>query len=251
MPGVQMSEPKNGVERLRETNPVEENRVEGPDSPRARQLLTHILARPREDDVPTRLSARRLRQAVALAVVALVTVAGAWLWFRPIDTPEAILCYREVDINSDLAAAPAGETVIAQACASVWEDETLVNPEVAEPGSIPPLTACVAETGALAVFPTDDTTVCDALGLAYPDPASQERADAVRQLQDQLVSYFQESECIPIAEAEVHIRQLLADFAIPWIIQAQPATGDRPCASFSVDSAGKAIHLIPIPNPGG
>lgn len=245
-----MSDPKEGFELLRAANPIDEADVEGPDSPRAQELLERVLASPIPEPEQPRLPARRVRVIIALAILALATTAAAWLWTRAIERPNAILCYEQANLEADIAGAPAGGRATADACATVWQDRVLVNPEVAPPGLVPPLTACVGENGSLAVFPTDNSTICDKLGLAHPDPGSQDPADAVRRLENDLISYFQSRNCIAVAEAQTAVRAILdeAGFSV-WRIESQPESPDRPCASFSMDPVAQTIHLIPIPEP--
>jgi hypothetical protein len=245
-----MTDNNNLFDLVRATNPVDEAEVEGPDSPRAQEQLTRILASPIQEPQRRRMPRRRLRVVITLAVLALATTAAGWLWTRVIERPNAVLCYERADLDADIAGAPAGDRATADACAPVWQDGVLVNPEVATPGSVPPLTACVTENGSLAVFPTDDPVVCDRLGLAHPEPAGQESADAVRQLEGSLISFFQSRECIPIAEAETETRRILDQSGFTgWKIQTQPGSPDRPCGSFSIDAPSETIHLIPIPEP--
>lgn len=166
-----MTDPRDGFELLRATNPIDERDVEGPDSPRARELLVSVMATPRPPAERPRILSRRLRVAIALGALAVATTAAAWLWTRTVEIPDSVLCYQAADLDSDISGAPVGGTATADACIPVWRDGDLQNSDVAPNGSVPPLTACVAESGALAVFPTDETTVCETLGLAYPEPS--------------------------------------------------------------------------------
>lgn len=244
------NDPRDGLELLRANNPVDESTVEGSGSPRAQELLNQVLASPKPDHTTKRYPLRRVRITVVWTVVALATTAAAWLWTRPIERPNAVLCYQQADLQADVAAAPAGSPATADACAPVWQESVLVNADLTPRGSVPPLTACVSENGALAVFPTGDPTVCDDLGLAHPEPASQESADAVRRLELELVSYFLARDCITMTQAETDVRRILNQTSFSdWAIQSQPEVADRPCASFSLDARAKTIHLVPIPRP--
>lgn len=245
-----MGDPRDGFELLRAANPVGADQVEGPDSEVAQTMLATIISQPRPD-VSTGWRWRRpLRLAVALAAMAIVLVAANWLLTRDVENPQAIACHEAVDLDSDIAAAPVGGPTTAEACAPVWEDGVLENPDVAPAGSVPPLTACVTQRGTLAVFPTDDRQVCETLGLAYPEPTSQDAADRIRQLDADLQAYFASTECAGMDEAESRVRETLDDSGFGgWTIEAQEATGTRPCASYSLDAETETIHLIPIPAP--
>ena len=240
---------RDGLERLRAINPVNESDVEGPDSPRAQGLLTRITST-RPNSLSRRsVSPKRVRLVLAVFVAMVATTAAAWIWTRAITTPNAVSCYETVDLDADIAAAPPGNEATTDACAPVWERAELRNPDLVPAGSVPPLTACVAENGSLAVFPTEDASVCAALGLAYPEPEEQDTADLTRDVEDRLTAYFQSTDCIPLGEAEAEVRRILDGAGLTgWMIQTQPANSARPCASFSFDPASQLVHLVPIPD---
>lgn len=245
---VAMGRRRGGLDWLRALNPVEETDVEGPDSARAQDLLAEILARPRESGSGERYGWKPLRVALAMMAVLLVTTAAAWIWTALIDKPNAISCYQAPSLDADIAAAPAAGEASAETCAVVWQDGILENLEIVATGSIPPLTACISETGGLAVFPTDDTTICGRLGLAHPDPGGQSDADSLRTVEETLISYFQSETCIRMDEAQVEVRRILDDARlVDWRLNPQPEHPDRPCASHSFDPETRTIHLIPIP----
>jgi hypothetical protein len=243
-----MRRKKGAFDALRRTKPLREDDVPGPDSPEATELLARILETPRSTQEERTLQRRNLRLVLAIAAVSLVAVAATWIWVRTISIPNAILCYQAVDLDADTAAAPPSEQASAEACVGVWEQQILVNPELASPGSAPPLTGCVAENGALVVFPSDDPMVCDQLGLARPDPAGQEDADQIRQLEQELVEYFQSNECVPITDAQQRVSEFLAAHRLTsWVTERTEGSPDRPCASFSIDPELEIIFIIPIP----
>lgn len=244
-----MARRQDGLDWLRALNPVDESEVEGPDSARAQNLLADIISRPREASAEGRVGWKPLRLALALMAGLLITTAAAWLWTAVIDKPNAVSCYQAPSVDADIAAAPATGEASADACAVVWQDGILENSDIAPTGSVPPLTACIAEGGGLAVFPTDDTTICGKLGLAQPDPAGQDQADTLRGVEETLISYFQSEPCIPMAEAEVQVRRILDGAGLTdWRVQSQPEHPDRPCASHSFDPESQTVHLIPIPD---
>lgn len=246
---VKRGKGQDGLERLRAINPVDESEVEGSDSPRAEELLTRIISTdPGWTTPPRRLLSKQVRLVLALLTGLIVTTAAAWIWTRAITTPNAVSCYQAVDLDADIAAAPPGERATADACVSVWERAELRNPDLVPAGSVPPLTACVAENGSLAVFPSEDRDVCATLGLAYPEPEHQDTADLVRDVEDRLVAYFQSKDCVPLDEAATEVERILDEMELTtWSVESQPERADRPCASFSFDSAAERVVLIPIP----
>lgn len=243
-----MSERGEALDRLSAINPVDEKTVEGPDSPRAKDLLVKITATSRNDLHTRRPLRKPLRLAISLAVVAAVTIAAAWVLTRIVESPNAVSCYQAVDLNADVAAAPAGGPATAEACVPVWQDGVLVNTKIAPSKTVPPLLGCVADNGSLAVFPTDDPTVCSTFNFAYPDPVNQDEADLLRAVEDQLIEYFQSAECRPMTAAETEVRFILDRAGLTdWSIQAQPENPGRPCASHSLSEDARTVILVPIP----
>jgi hypothetical protein len=241
----------DAFELLCRSDPVDETRLPDHQTPTAQQLLARILSEPRQaatPDRPRRLSGRRLRVAVALALVALATIAAAWIAIRAISDPIAIGCYQALTLDSDRVAVASGGQLDPSVCAPIWEEQTLTNQQVAPAGSVPPLLGCVTDTGSLAVFPSDDPTLCEDLGLSRPDDQSIPEGDAIRQLNDQLIAYFDRQACVPFNQAQLDIESILKEMGFgDWTIEVEVGDPDYPCASFGLDTQQRTIHLIPIP----
>lgn len=242
-----MSSPRDTFDLLAQADPVDEQSLVASDSEWAEALLSEIVAQPHGR--PATTGVRPLKTAFVLAVLGLVSIAATWLWTRPVELPDSVLCYESVSLDADIAGAPLAGEPSADACAAVWRSGELENPSLVDRGGVPPLTACIAESGALAVFPSDDPDLCGSMGLPYPEPSSQGDAAELRRVAQDLVEYFQSLDCVEMAEAEAQVRHLLDKGGLQhWDIRAQPATDARPCASHSFDPDSKAIHLIPIPD---
>ncbi len=241
---------REAIQRLAEANPVDERLVDDSDTDRAQDLLNQAISSPYDESTGRRRRIVTPRRAVLMGVSALILVAAALYATRSIDEPTAILCYQDVDVGSDIAAAPAGGPAIANACQQPWVDGTLTNPHVVEPGDVPPLTACVNDDGALAVFPTDNLGICEDLGMARPDTGDQGAADAVRQLEKDLITFALNNNCPSLQDAEVAARRSLDTNALnDWTIQPATPTDERPCVGFSVDSSRNAVVLVTEPRP--
>jgi hypothetical protein len=214
--------------------------------PTAGALFAEIVGTPRK---PARRSRRRLVVAVTVALVALASVAATWLSVRKVSNPIDVVCYRAANLHSDRSAAPIGADALdASLCEEVWRDGTLINEEVAPPGEVPPLHGCVTDSGNLAVFPSDDPAICEKLGLAEPLPGFEREETSLRQLTDDLVTYFLAQNCQTMEQARRDVRQILDDHGrSDWVIQTIPGEPGDPCASFGIDAPTKTIHLVPIP----
>jgi hypothetical protein len=243
-----MSERQDAFHELRASDRVHRGRLEGHASPRAQRMLRVILDTPREEPPPS--TRRRLVVVIAIAVIALVALAATWLVTRPVTHPQSIVCYQAADLESDRVAVASGPTLTASGCEAVWAEGTLSNPEFGPAGSVPPLVGCVGGSGALAVFPSDDPSVCARLGLAIPDPASIPGAETVIVLNNALVDYFSARHCIAIPEAVAGVRTILdAHGASDWTIETTPGPEDRPCASYGLDAEAQTVFVVPIPEP--
>lgn len=245
-----MGIPDDAFELLRSLDPVNESRLPDHQTPIAQRLLTEILSKPRAASPahPRRPSRRRLRVAVALAFVALATIAAAWIVLRAISNPIAIGCYQAPTLDSNRVGVASGGRLDPSVCAPLWEEATLVNQDVAPAGSIPPLFGCVTDTGSLAVFPSDDPTLCEQLGLSPPDDQSIPEGEAIRQLNDQLIAYFDNQACVPFDEAQQGVEDILEKTGFgDWTIEFMPGNPGHPCASFGLDSENQTIRVVPIP----
>lgn len=235
---------------FRESNPVDESTLPGPESTEARTLFAEITSTPRTSPQTGGYTRRRLGLAIAIAILALALIAAAWLVFRDVSDPSSVGCYQATSLESDVVAASSGGALDASLCEPVWEEGTLVNEDIVPAGQIPPLVACVTEEGSLAVFPSDDTTICSQLGLARPAPESLPEEDVIRELDDDLVDYFAQQACQTVEQARQDIRQILDRYGLSdWSIQDSPGGPDRPCASYGLDAPSQTIHLVPVPQP--
>ncbi len=231
------------------TNPVDEFALPGPESTEARDLFARIIATPRQRlDQPARYSKRRLAIAIAVAMLALASMAAAWLLTRDVTDPISVICYQDVSLDSPAADAPNEGPLNVDLCNPAWEDRILINEDLTPPGTTPPLVGCVTERGSLAVFPTSDTEVCARLGLADVNPESVPAVAPLRQLQADLVDHFSQQHCQPMEDAQRDVADILeADGFSDWQIQLSPGEGGDECASFGLDIESQTVDLIPIP----
>lgn len=162
-----------------------------------------------------------------------------------------VLSYPRVDLAGDVVAvSPASNVATADACELLRLEGVLAADATATQGPALPFIACLTGKGDLAIFPSefpsDDRSVWDGRGLAYPDPASKELAEAVFELND----YVNGRECVPLAHADDEARRLLdrAGFA-HWDVDWRPETDDQRCASFVVDREAETIQLVPTASP--
>jgi hypothetical protein len=229
---------------LRDHNPVDTSTLPTADSPSARALFERITAIPRPDRSP----ARRRHRIIALAVLAAVLAAATWVALTRDVTEVSVVCYQSTDLNSDRVGIEPAVAPTVNLCVAPWEEGPLTNIAVT-PGDIPPLTGCVTAGGVLAVFPTDDPTVCESLGLATPNPSQPpDRLDSIAQTEAEIVDYIAGEECVAPSEAEGRVRSILDDDGLKdWAITHQPTGTDRPCTSIAFDTAAETVILVPRP----
>jgi hypothetical protein len=240
----------DAFEAWRAGNPVDESTMPGPDSAEGRALFAEITSTPRTSSPKAKYSQRRLLVAIAVAVLALASIAAAWLVFREVSDPVTVACYQAANLESDVVAAASGDALDVSLCEPVWEEGTLVNEDLVRVGNVPPLVGCVTDKGNLAVFPSDDPTLCARLGLAVPAPESAPDGNAIRQLDNELVEYFSQHECQTMEQAERDIREILDTYELfDWAIQPSPGGPERICTSYGLDAPNQTIRLIPIPPP--
>lgn len=227
---------------LRRHNPVDPAAVPGPDSPAAQRIYRRVINTP-----PGRRPVRRLAVRVAAVVlVSLSVAAGGVLVYREVTQPAGVVCYASVSLDSDRVVVDPQDSPDPSLCRAVWAQGPLAD-QADPPGSVPPLQACVNQEGTFVVFPSDDPAVCQRLGLATPAP-SDDQLRSVQEVQRELVAYIEGNRCPTIDDAAAHAQELLDDAGlVDWTVERRPPTGERPCASISIDPDTNTIIVVPIP----
>lgn len=239
-----MMSDRDPFEILRQNDPARHGPPPDPRSDEGRALLNRITSMAPEGKHRRRIH----RYAIAIAV-ALLLIAAAWTWYGHVTVIQGVTCYAANNLNADRAGAMTNPPST-NACTDAWTSGLLSNPEYPE-GTIPPLTGCINDDGALFVFPTEDPGVCSRLGLAnQPTPSTTAPSKPTpADLQDELVEYFSDG-CVPYGEAATHIEEVLAVEGFDgWTITTQTPSEDRPCGSFSIEPQTKTVYLVPIPEP--
>jgi hypothetical protein len=136
------------------------------------------------------------------------------------------------------------------ACGALWRPGGKFNPN--GHGSVPPLTACVLDSGAIGVFPSlPGSDTCYALGLARPrgSPNQQSENQKVLGLQDALATEFL-SRCDGREQAMTFVQQQLMRYGLQgWrVVARMQFTQQEPCASVAFDIAHRTISLVPVSN---
>lgn len=238
-----MTNSRDPFDILNDYDPVDHTSIPDADSPRGRALLQQITqsGRPRR--------AVRPRVVLAVAIIAAIAAAGmTWYILTRDVTQLGISCHAAVTTDSDIVAVSADGTPAAIDCASAWADGLLTNPDVLL-GDVPPLTACVTDVGAVVVFPTADSNVCDSLGLAHQNPNQpSDNLEKLAAAEQEITDYILATTCQPLDEAETVIKGILdAHGLADWTVTRQPNHPDRPCASVAYDTERKLVVLVPNP----
>jgi hypothetical protein len=213
-----------------------------PQTPLGRALLDRILTS--SHPTPRAGSSRALRIAVASITVILIS-AGAWAIVAQVSEPRGVACYEAASLDGKIVVVAAPSTLEPSVCHRLWLDGTLSNPDFDQ--SPPPLTGCVSPGGALLVFPGADPQLCQELGLTIHDPGE---PDQNLTLNHKLLGYFGSTACPPLEDSIENVEAILRSLELhEWTVEAGIGTGDRPCASFSLDVPRKIVVLVPIPRP--
>jgi hypothetical protein len=193
-----------------------------------------------------RRPSKRLVVGVAVATIGLVAAAAAWVVTRPAGNPTQVACFASADLQADTAALAAGLGDPVAACEEVWR----TGPFQAW-GAVPPLAACVLESGVAGVFP-GDPSVCDRLGLPRLATESGDWNARVTQLVDGLTAELASPSCVDVGVAADLVRQQLDQLALHGWTLIAPATAvpERPCASVAFDPPARTVTLVPVPLPG-
>ena len=198
-------------------------------------------------------SRRRVRPLVlAFAAATLVLSAtgfGAYALTREPTHVDSIGCYEQADLNSNVAVIGSAATDPIAACAALWRTGSLGSTT-----DVPPLTACVLDTGAVAVIP-GEPSICEGLGIASLSADARDRLARLGELRVALAERFGDSSgskrrtaCVGEAAAMQIVRaELKARGLTDWTIEiTSPVDAERRCASASIVPADKTIMLTPI-----
>jgi len=229
---------------LREADPAD-----GIDPVDAAQIKARVHARVLAQVSARRQGGRRVLVAVAVAVLALASIAAAVYLTRQPTQVAGIGCAEDLSLDAIHVIPPTG-TLDPQQCATLWADGTITNPTVAPAGQVPPLLGCVNDAGTLIVFPTDDQGLCERLGMANYAPLSD--GGGIVDVENRLVEQINPQTCPSFDDAQQLIEHALAAAGIDdWTIAvSQPPTDQRPCPSLSFRSDLHQIVIVPVPRTG-
>jgi hypothetical protein len=244
-----MSSPRDPVDRLRRANPVPLEEAPSPDSTQARRVLKRIIDSPRGVGHTKKwITKRRLWVLVPAALLA--AAAASYGLVRTVRQPLVVACYEQPNLRADRAEVPGTGGNPVTACGLLWRPGGKFNPSGHR--LIPPLTACVLDSGATGVFPSlPGSDTCSALGLARPRGSPSERSENQRvlELQDALATEFL-SACDGREEAMTFVQQQLMRYGLlGWrVVARMPFTQREPCASVAFDLPHQTISLVPVSN---
>ena len=184
--------------------------------------------------------------AAALAVAAVATGFGAYALTRDEPTHvDSIGCYETADLRSNVAVIGNTARDPLAACAELWERGVL-RPETT---TAPALQACVLDTGAVAIMPSDTPDVCNDLGIARLSDQGRTELQRLGAVQAALVERLGvrcagEAEARRIARDELD-RGGLHDWSV--VVSGAGLSVERPCASPTIERRQKRIVIVPVP----
>jgi hypothetical protein len=227
---------------LREADPATAGSAEE-DTALRQNIRRRVLAAVQQ---PVRATSRRRVLVIALLTVAAlaVTAAAFYLTREPSDA-RGISCYQEPSLDTHQVVVDSPLSLSPSECETLWIDGTLTNPAFAEQ-QVPPLIGCVNDIGGLGVFPSNDTGLCEHLGLAgYEQPANNDTTT----LHQRILDLFPSGRCTTTSDAQLQIEEILSEMGFnDWSVRVSPEPSpERPCASLSFDAEGETVLLVPIP----
>jgi hypothetical protein len=241
-----MSEFAEARSRLRAANPVGTEDVPSADSPQAEALFEKIVATDLRG--ASRRTGIRWRRTWLLVPAALLAAAAGYGVFHETSKPFVVACFAEPSLTASrtvVSSVPAGPTA---ACGELWRP----GGEFSSAGDagLPPLFACVLDTGTVGVFPgTKGSDPCSALGLAHAGPPGKThgKTDPIVEVQTALSDAFI-GRCVGRDEAiSLAKEQLAGQGLLDWHVAATtPFTQQAPCASLAIDIPTRTILLVPV-----
>lgn len=253
-----MIDPRDPLERLRAVNPVPAGDVAGIladpvlfDRITTRQAPARV---PVGAASPVRRRARRLVPAVLIATLLGGAVAYA-VRRDQVSKPETVACFRAADLTAptEVLVVEAGNDPVTT-CTGLWRSGAF-----GDRADVPPLVACVLESGVAGVFPTPSgVDVCRALDLppvgrapTEPTPSgatgsSGDVNERILVFRDAALAQFLAADCVtPEAGAEIARRELARAGLDGWTIVDGGITPARPCASLAIRPEVRQVVLAP------
>jgi hypothetical protein len=203
------------------------------------EILAYILQQPRTASTASLSRRKPWLLGGALAVVVLATAAFAVLRTSSVSDPTAVACMVSSDPQGDVVGlAPSSDPVAA--CAELWTNGTLGD------GAVPPLSGCVNEAGAAAVYPAG-AEICSKLGLAELEAGFSDEQSRIVALQDSLADTFF-ADCYDLDAALVEAQRQLDASGLPgWtVVNPEPFDTSRPCAGSGLDLDMQQVLIIGV-----
>lgn len=178
----------------------------------------------------------------ALGVVLVATGFGAYALTRDEPTHfDSIGCFDSADLRANAAIVGVDGRSPAEICAEVWATGGF------GPGrAVPPLQACVLETGAVGVFPGSGAEVCNRLGIAALGSGYEAKAARFAKLRNAIVAGLRQ--CVGEDRARSLVRDTLEGHGFSgWRFElVAPFTAERPCAELGgLDVERKRVVVVP------
>lgn len=192
---------------------------------------------------------RRLVVAAFACLLVAAAAAAAVIASRPDAQTAAvagIACADSATAKPNLSIIAADGRPPLEVCAQLWRSGAV---KAGSSGEVPALTPCLAESGAIFVYP-GGAGVCEDLGLDPELPAGY--ADAGRQINAfrRALSARLEptaASCPSVTEAELIAEdQITGSDLTGWTVEVQTG-GAGECASFGLDGGRRVVTVSPLP----
>lgn len=274
------------LDRLRAADPMAERRPPDAADADAVAMRDEILAMdPEVADLDRRRQRRRRLVVAGVAVAAAAATAAAILVAtrRPTHV-SSVGCFAEAATDADTTVVSSTGANPVDPCRQLWESGAM-DPSVTSPDEVPPLVACVLESGAVGVFPTTSCDQVDVAGGDTPEdartsdgpdpPRPSDAADAgptTTEIPDELsMPDYQTSDetvrraleevrltigdrCLTLPAATDLAEDILSDHGIEgWTIEPiwPERHSDQSCAGFFPNAPEQTIWWTPEPPADG
>ena len=201
------------------------------------QMLATILAEPRVAATAVPRSQRRYWAAAGASTIVILMAAFAVLRHESPHDPTTMICYGQADVDSsEKHQLPSAADPVA-ACRELW-DAGLFGP-----GEVPNLTACVTDTGVVAVIPGGEQ-VCGDLGFAIWSGTFEVRNLTQVTFSDELTATFRTT-CYSQSAAISAAQKLLDKYELDdWTIATNNNwTNTLPCTASGINPESKSVTL--------
>lgn len=205
-------------------------------------LVERIVGASRQRHAQSKVRRRRIVLACLAGTGSLGAAAGVAAWMRAAQPtqPNLIMCRAEPARQASGVVIDATTDPVA-GCRAMWSSGEVQEPTLV--GDVANLTACVADSGAVDVFP-GPPTVCDDLGVELLEEPLTVDNQAILSLNQRIIDEINARPCAAADAVKTAAEQILIETGLDeWTVVIGTGWDDAQCAKVAVDAPTRTLTI--------